>query len=423
MNKLKTTMFALAVACVTFSVQAQQVTGSVENGSKKTAMCVGCHGIQGYQSSFPEVHKVPKIAGQSATYIVAALGAYKAGDRKHPTMRAIADTLTEQDIADLGAYYAQLGVQQGDALPATAAKAPSERVQALISRDRDNACTKCHGANFNTPNDGTVAKLAGQHADYLFVALKSYKVENNAQLGRSNGVMSGQAFPARRQAACPLRSRFVSIARGVPLHAIDISLAVGRTPGALALPHHAAETLHRVVVGIEQRAATRGQQLDRLADAARLVDGALLADGQVHRQMEKRIFTTVFSVVDANDGSIGIGQLRVVFGMRIDPARRDGFQRFQRLSGTAPGVDIAEEAAHFFLSGIEHAREVSTGCRLFQSRREIACVAARRAGSIVSCIVFALVRLACPLILSAATARPVRSLMGAAIEISPSSSS
>jgi len=193
MNKLLTTMFALAVACVTLSAQAQKVTGSVENGAKKTAMCVGCHGIVGYQASFPEIHKVPMIAGQSATYISAALAAYKAGDRKHPTMRAIADSLTEQDMADLAAYYAQLGVKDGAAPPATAAKQPSERVQALISRDKDNACTKCHGANFNTPNDGTVAKLAGQHADYLFVALKAYKVENHAQLGRANGVMSGQA--------------------------------------------------------------------------------------------------------------------------------------------------------------------------------------------------------------------------------------
>ena len=193
MNKLLSTVFAFAVACVTVSAQAQKITGNAENGSKKVAMCVGCHGIIGYQASFPEVHKVPMIAGQSATYIVSALTAYKGGDRKHPTMRAIADSLSEQDIADLAAYYSQLGVQEGDAPPAAVAKQPSERVQALISRDKDNACTKCHGANFNTPNDGTVPKLAGQHADYLFVALKSYKTEKNLQIGRSNGVMSGQA--------------------------------------------------------------------------------------------------------------------------------------------------------------------------------------------------------------------------------------
>jgi cytochrome c553 len=193
MNKLLSTVFALAVACVTVSAQAQKITGNAENGSKKVAMCVGCHGIIGYQASFPEVHKVPMIAGQSATYMMAALAAYKSGDRKHPTMRAIADSLSEQDIADVAAYYSQLGVQEGDAPPAAAAKQPSERVQALISRDKDNACTKCHGVNFNTPNDGTVPKLAGQHADYLTVALKSYKVDGHGIVGRSNAVMGGQA--------------------------------------------------------------------------------------------------------------------------------------------------------------------------------------------------------------------------------------
>jgi len=195
MNKLLTTMFALAVASVTASVQAQKVTPNAENGGKKVAMCVGCHGIVGYQASFPEIHKVPKIAGQSASYITAALTAYKGGDRKHPTMRAIADTLTEQDIADLAAYYSTLGLAEGDAPPAAVAKQPSEKVQALIARNADNNCTKCHGANFNTPNDGTVPKLAGQYADYLFVALKAYKAGSHPMVGRSNAVMSTQVKP------------------------------------------------------------------------------------------------------------------------------------------------------------------------------------------------------------------------------------
>ena len=192
MNKLLTTMFALAVASVTVSAEAQQVTGKAQDGAKKVQMCVGCHGIIGYQASFPEIHKVPMIAGQSATYITAALTAYKGGDRKHPTMRAIADTLTDQDIADVAAYYSQLGLKDGGAPPATLAKPTPANVEALITRNADNSCTKCHGANYNTPNDGTVPKLAGQHADYLFVALKSYRVKNNPHLGRSNAVMGQQ---------------------------------------------------------------------------------------------------------------------------------------------------------------------------------------------------------------------------------------
>lgn len=193
MNKLLTTMFAFAVACVTVSAQSQTLTGNAKDGSKKVSMCVGCHGIVGYQASFPEIHKVPMIAGQSATYIVSALTAYKGGDRKHPTMRAITDTLTSQDIVDLAAYYSQLGLKEGDAPPATAVKASSKEVQALISRDAANACTKCHGVNFNTPNDGTVPKLAGQYPDYLFVALKAYKADNHPLVGRANPIMGAQA--------------------------------------------------------------------------------------------------------------------------------------------------------------------------------------------------------------------------------------
>ena len=69
-------------------------------------MCIGCHNIPGYQASFPEVYKVPKIAGQNAKYIVAALTAYRKGDRKHPTMRGDRrQSLSDQDMADIAAYY------------------------------------------------------------------------------------------------------------------------------------------------------------------------------------------------------------------------------------------------------------------------------------------------------------------------------
>jgi cytochrome c553 len=72
---------------------------------QKIAMCIGCHGIPGYKTAFPEVYHVPKIAGQQPAYIVAALKAYKTGERSHPSMRGISASLTEQDMADLAAYY------------------------------------------------------------------------------------------------------------------------------------------------------------------------------------------------------------------------------------------------------------------------------------------------------------------------------
>jgi cytochrome c553 len=71
------------------------------------AMCIGCHGIPGYKTAFPEVYHVPKIAGQQPAYIVAALKAYKSGERSHPSMRGIAASLSEQDMADLAAYYGE----------------------------------------------------------------------------------------------------------------------------------------------------------------------------------------------------------------------------------------------------------------------------------------------------------------------------
>ena len=212
MNKLLTTLFALAVASVTSQALAQapapaqtasaqaaapvpqKTAGSTPAGAKsieaKVAMCVGCHGIRGYQATFPEVHKVPMIAGQSAKYIVAALTAYKQGDRKHPTMRGIADTLSEQDMNDIAGYYASLGMDPAHQLPAAADKAPSPQVAALLQKA---ACVSCHGANFAKPIDPSYPKIAGQHADYMFVALKAYKTENNPAVGRSNGVMGAIA--------------------------------------------------------------------------------------------------------------------------------------------------------------------------------------------------------------------------------------
>ncbi len=190
MNKLFTTIFAVVVSCVTASSLAQDLKGDAKAGASKNSMCIGCHGIKGYQSSFPEVYKVPMISGQNAAYISAALHEYKKGERKHPTMRGIADSLADQDIADLAAYYSAHGVVAGAELPAKPAREPSAEVQALLGKAN---CASCHGANFSKPIDPSYPRIAGQHADYLFVALKSYKVENNPKVGRGNAIMGGMA--------------------------------------------------------------------------------------------------------------------------------------------------------------------------------------------------------------------------------------
>ena len=81
-------------------------TGDPAAGERKTTMCQGCHGIAGYNTAFPEVYRVPRLGGQHAAYIVKALQDYKAGNRSHPSMRAIAAGLSDKDMADLAAYYA-----------------------------------------------------------------------------------------------------------------------------------------------------------------------------------------------------------------------------------------------------------------------------------------------------------------------------
>lgn len=156
-------------------------------GERNAAMCIGCHGIPGYQASFPQVHRVPMIAGQNAKYIVASLNAYKKGDRRHPTMRAIAQGLTDQEMADLAAFYEQQAGGLSVAASAAAAPAP---VADLLKRAN---CASCHGDNLSKAIDPSYPKIAGQHADYLYVALKSYRVDGSDVVGRSNPIMAAIA--------------------------------------------------------------------------------------------------------------------------------------------------------------------------------------------------------------------------------------
>jgi cytochrome c553 len=183
---LKITALLAAVSALAAPLAQAQ---DVKAGETKAAMCIGCHGIPGYQSSFPEVHRVPMISGQNAKYIVASLQAYAKGERRHPTMRGIAASLTEKDMADLGAFYEQHGAAKAVQVPETP-PAPTAEVAALLQK---GACASCHGVNFNKPIDGTYPKIAGQHADYLFVALRAYQIKDNPYVGRSNAIMAGQA--------------------------------------------------------------------------------------------------------------------------------------------------------------------------------------------------------------------------------------
>jgi cytochrome c553 len=102
---------ALVALCAAAFAQAPAAAGNAEIGSQKIQMCQGCHGIPGWRTAYPEVYRVPKIAGQHQAYLVKALQEYKSGARTHPSMRAIASSLSDADMANVAAYYAQLGTR------------------------------------------------------------------------------------------------------------------------------------------------------------------------------------------------------------------------------------------------------------------------------------------------------------------------
>ena len=184
-------LWAAALTAMPLTATAQDAAA----GEKKASMCIGCHGIPRYQASFPEVYKVPLISGQGAKYIAAALAAYKKGERRHPTMRAIASSLSDQDMADLGAFYEKHGASSVKTVVDGAAPAAPADVAALLTK---GACASCHGANYNKPIDGAYPKIAGQYNDYLYAALRAYGTEGNPNVGRANPVMGAQVKQFKR---------------------------------------------------------------------------------------------------------------------------------------------------------------------------------------------------------------------------------
>ncbi len=206
-HPIRLLLASIALAAAPFLTQAQDAKGDPKEGAKKAAMCQGCHNIPGYQASFPEVYRVPMIAGQTAGYIVAALNAYKKGERRHPSMRGLAGSLSDRDMADLAAYYAGLKPSSLKSV-ADIPSAPSAQVAALLQK---GACASCHGANYDKPINDAYPRLAGQHADYLYAALRAYGTSGNPQVGRANAIMSAQVKPYTRAELKAMADYFASL--------------------------------------------------------------------------------------------------------------------------------------------------------------------------------------------------------------------
>lgn len=141
----------------------------------KVDTCLGCHGVPSYTNVYPSYH-VPRLAGQHAEYLASALRAYKNNERSHPTMRAQANGMSEQDILDIAAFFSDQA-DVGD--EPVAVKVPSTH------QDLVTVCAACHGPTGNSPLPVN-PRIAGQHRDYLYQSLMSYKSG-----ARKNPIMVG----------------------------------------------------------------------------------------------------------------------------------------------------------------------------------------------------------------------------------------
>lgn len=141
---------------------AANAAGDVANGATLGYTCLGCHGVDGYRNAYPS-YRVPKLGGQKAAYLIAAIKGYRDGTRAHPTMAAQASSLSDQQIEDVAAYLASRG--------GSTVAAGGSAAQGL---EATTACTACHGQNGISVSP-TWPTLAGQHEDYLLHALNQYR--------------------------------------------------------------------------------------------------------------------------------------------------------------------------------------------------------------------------------------------------------
>lgn len=172
MNPTLRLLAALGLAAVASTALAE---GDAAAGRTKFETCRGCHSVPSYTNAFPMYH-VPMIGGQHAARVVAALTAYKSGERQHPTMVAQAASLTDQDMQDIAAYLA------GERVEYTAAPPPG------AAPDKATLCAACHGKDGVSPSP-EFPVLAGQYRDYLARALTDYKSG-----ARGNPIMGAQAM-------------------------------------------------------------------------------------------------------------------------------------------------------------------------------------------------------------------------------------
>jgi cytochrome c553 len=174
----------LAALIAPFAAQAQTpaVAGDAKRGHALSYTCNGCHAIPNYKNVYP-TYSVPKLHGQRPEYLVAALKAYKSGERSHGTMHSQASSMSEQDMADIAVFLAGPAVltQSANDVPATARPKATE------------TCLACHGTN-GVGITADYPTISGQHRDYIERSLHDYQ-----KGGRKNAIMAGMAATLTRE--------------------------------------------------------------------------------------------------------------------------------------------------------------------------------------------------------------------------------
>ncbi|MGH8401454.1 MAG: c-type cytochrome [Gammaproteobacteria bacterium] len=166
MNKFVMTAVVLGTFAFASNVTA---TGDAAAGQKKATVCAACHGADGNSAS----GQFPKLAGQSAGYIVAQLQNFKSGKRQNPIMSGQAMGLSEQDMQDVAAYFSSQELRPGEA-DAGLVKAGESLYRGGDQSAQIPACAACHGPEGAGNAPMLVPALTGQHAEYVVSQLQAF---------------------------------------------------------------------------------------------------------------------------------------------------------------------------------------------------------------------------------------------------------
>ena len=186
---MKSLLTAIALTVASAPVAAAEsatknvYVGSADQGKAKSATCSACHGLDGNSAAAD----YPKLAGQHASYLASTLRAYRDGSRKNAIMAGLAAVLSEEDIADLSAYYATQ-VVSGGAVQAELLERGEQLYRFGDTEKGISACAACHGPTGVGLASAVFPSLKGQWAGYSEVQLRAFRDGL-----RRNVMMSGVA--------------------------------------------------------------------------------------------------------------------------------------------------------------------------------------------------------------------------------------